>query len=218
MTFKSKAQSLLKSFFSWVKTQFCCVVKAIRTNNGSEFISMRYFFFIPMAPFFNILALTHLNKVVERKHRHLLNVAHAIRFMATRQLVILLIVYLHPCCLTCQYMKFYMESHPLIHTFDFLDAYVMQLTSHPCTNLTCVHVNAFLLVILLGRKVIMYMTLILREYPYLGMLFSMSLYFLFSISQLEDQSNHPVLPMQIDEVMIATPSTLVDSLDSLSSS
>ena len=182
MTFKSKAQSLLKSFFSWVKTQFCCVVKAIRTNNGSEFISMRcFFFFYTHGTIFqhSCTYTPQQNGVVERKHRHLLNVAHAIRFMATRQLVILLIVYLHPCCLTGQYMKFYMESHPLIHTFDFLDAYVMQLTSHPCTNLTCVHVDAFLLVILLGRKVIMYMTLILRKYSSLGMLFSMSLYFLF---------------------------------------
>ena len=94
----------------------------------------------------------------------------------------------------------------------------MQLTSHLCTNLTCVHADAFLLVILLGRKVIVYRTSILRKYSSLGMLFSKSILFSFSISPLEDQSDHPILPMPIDEVMNATPLTLVDSLDSLSSS
>ena len=115
-------------------------------------------------------------------------------------------------------MKFYMESHPLILTFKFLDAYVMQLTSHPCTNLTYMHVDAFLLVILLGRKVIVYMTLIQKKiFISRDVIFHEHL-FPFSISPLEDQSDHPVLPMPIDEVVTATPSTLVESLDSLSSS
>ena len=63
MSFKSKTQSLLKSFFSWAKTQFHCDVKVILTDNGSEFIYMRFFFCILMAPVFNILALIHLNKM-----------------------------------------------------------------------------------------------------------------------------------------------------------
>ena len=45
MSFKSETQFLLKSFFSWVKTQFRCDVKSMRTNNGSEFISIRFFLY-----------------------------------------------------------------------------------------------------------------------------------------------------------------------------
>jgi transposase InsO family protein len=41
MNFKSDTQIILKSFFSWVETQFQCDIKTLRADNGSEFLSMR---------------------------------------------------------------------------------------------------------------------------------------------------------------------------------
>jgi len=41
MNFKSNTQIILKSFFSWVETQFQCDIKTLRADNGSEFLSMR---------------------------------------------------------------------------------------------------------------------------------------------------------------------------------
>ena len=95
-----------------------------------------------------------------------------------KQFTISFIIYLHSCCLTGHHMKFYMESHPLTLTFEFLDVYSMQPTSHPCTNLTCVPISAFLLAIPLGKKDFVYMILILRNFSSLRMFF-MSTYFLF---------------------------------------
>jgi len=43
MSFKSNTQSLLKSFFSWVKTQFHRNIKILHADNRGEFISMHYF-------------------------------------------------------------------------------------------------------------------------------------------------------------------------------
>jgi hypothetical protein len=40
MIFKSDTQSILKNFFSWVKTQFQKDIKILRVDNGSEFIFM----------------------------------------------------------------------------------------------------------------------------------------------------------------------------------
>jgi hypothetical protein len=47
MQYKSDSQNILKSFINFVYTQFQAIVKAIRVDNGSEFMSMRDFFPIP---------------------------------------------------------------------------------------------------------------------------------------------------------------------------
>jgi len=44
MKFKSETQGLLKSFITFVHTQFNCQVKIIRSDNGLEFISLKPFF------------------------------------------------------------------------------------------------------------------------------------------------------------------------------
>lgn len=44
MRFKSETQGLLCSFIAWVQTQFNCMIKALRADNGGEFTSLRSFF------------------------------------------------------------------------------------------------------------------------------------------------------------------------------
>ena len=83
MKFKSETQGLIKTFISFVTTQFNCQVKCLRSDNGSEFLSMK--------PYLSTLGILfqsscpstpQQNGVVERKHRHLLNVSRALRIDA----------------------------------------------------------------------------------------------------------------------------------------
>ena len=79
MKFKSETQGLLKSFITFVNTQFNCQIKYVRIDNGSEFTSMKSFF-----SSLSILLQTSCpytpkqNGVVECKQRHLLNVNRAL--------------------------------------------------------------------------------------------------------------------------------------------
>ncbi|CAH9127483.1 unnamed protein product [Cuscuta epithymum] len=85
MHFKSDAYLLLVHFLNYVKTQFHTCVKTFRSDNGLEFTQ---------SSFQNLLLQNGIiiqtscpgtpqqNGVVERKHRHLLNVARALRFQA----------------------------------------------------------------------------------------------------------------------------------------
>ena len=83
MSLKSNTQSLIKSFFSWVKTQFNRDIKILRSDNGGEFTSLRSFLDERGTIFQHTCAYTpQQNGVVERKHCHLLNVARALRFQA----------------------------------------------------------------------------------------------------------------------------------------
>lgn len=76
MSLKSNTQSLIKSFFFWVKTQFDRDIKILRADNGGEFTSLRSFLDERGTIFQHTCAYTpQQNGVVERKHRHLLNVA-----------------------------------------------------------------------------------------------------------------------------------------------
>lgn len=83
MRFKSEIQGILKSFFTHVQTQFNCRIKSAHSDYGAEFTSMKSTFndlgilfqhSCPSAP--------QQNGVVERKHRHLLNVSRALQFQA----------------------------------------------------------------------------------------------------------------------------------------
>ena len=82
---KRETGKLLKNFVVMVKTQFDKVVKILRSDNGSEFKSGA------MKEFYASHGMVHQtscvdnpqqNGRVERKHRHLLNVARALRFQA----------------------------------------------------------------------------------------------------------------------------------------
>jgi IS30 family transposase len=83
MKFKSETEGLLKSFITFVHTQFNCQVKIIRSDNGLEFISLKPFLSTHGILLQNSCLYTlQQNGVVERKHRHLLNVGRALRFQA----------------------------------------------------------------------------------------------------------------------------------------
>ncbi|KAG5555708.1 hypothetical protein RHGRI_006375 [Rhododendron griersonianum] len=83
MKFKSETQGLLKSFIAFVNTQFNCQIKCVRSDNGLEFTSLKSFFSTLGILFQSSCTSTpQQNGVVERKHRHLLNVGRALRFQA----------------------------------------------------------------------------------------------------------------------------------------
>ena len=83
MQHKSEAQSLLKRFFSYVLTQFDTRIKTFRSDNGGEFLSLRSFFHDNGVVFQHSCVYTpQQNRVVECKHRHILQVARALRFHA----------------------------------------------------------------------------------------------------------------------------------------
>lgn len=80
---KSDVCVVLKNFLIFAKTQFNAMVKTIRTDNGSEFVNAE------CHNLFTSLGITHQrtcihtpqqNGIVERKHKHILEVARAIRF------------------------------------------------------------------------------------------------------------------------------------------
>ncbi|RVW95625.1 Retrovirus-related Pol polyprotein from transposon TNT 1-94 [Vitis vinifera] len=83
MRHKDEAQSLLKRFFSYVFTQFEFRIKTFRSDNGREFTSLRSFFKDNGVIFQHSCVYTpQQNGVVERKHRHILQVARALKFHA----------------------------------------------------------------------------------------------------------------------------------------
>lgn len=80
---KTEVSRYLYQFLAMVERQFCTHVKIIRSDNGTEFTCMK--------PTFRDRGIIHetscvgtpqQNVRVERKHRHILNVARALRFQA----------------------------------------------------------------------------------------------------------------------------------------
>jgi len=76
MVEKSETNKLLKGFMALVKNQFNKVIKILRTNNRFEFKSNE------MIDFYREYGLLHQSSCVERKHRHILVVAQALKFQA----------------------------------------------------------------------------------------------------------------------------------------
>lgn len=80
---KSEVPTLLQNFCAMAKPQFDFSVKTFRTDNGTEFLKLK--------PYLRKEGITHQtssvdtpqqNGRVERKHRHILNVARAYLFQA----------------------------------------------------------------------------------------------------------------------------------------
>ncbi|KAM2881066.1 hypothetical protein COP2_014191 [Malus domestica] len=100
MSHKSETQNLLKSFITFAHTQFNAAVKAIRVDNGSEFLSMRGYFQSTGIELQRTCVYTpQQNGVVERKHRHILTVARALRFQSNVPLI-----FWGDCVLTAVYL------------------------------------------------------------------------------------------------------------------
>ena len=82
---KSEISQLLQDFYHMLNTQFGVKVNVVRSDNGSNFSSN------PMKNFYREQGIIHQmscvdtpqqHSRVERKHRHILNVARAMRFQA----------------------------------------------------------------------------------------------------------------------------------------
>ena len=83
MKYKDEAQPLIKHFFSYVSTQFESHIKIFRSDNGGEFLSLQSFFKDNGVLFqYSCVYTPQQNGVVERKHRHILQVARALKIQA----------------------------------------------------------------------------------------------------------------------------------------
>ncbi|KAL2247193.1 UNVERIFIED_CONTAM: Retrovirus-related Pol polyprotein from transposon RE1 [Sesamum indicum] len=83
MRYKSQTLSFLSSFIKQIQTQFGLLVKQIRTDNGPEFLSsscQNLFASCGIIHQKSCVYTPQQNGVVERKHKHLLQVARALMF------------------------------------------------------------------------------------------------------------------------------------------
>ena len=83
---KSQVFEIFKQFICYVHTQFNTTIRCVRTDNGTEFLNK------PLTDLFLSLGINHQHSCVhtpqqngraERKHRHLLSVARALRFKSS---------------------------------------------------------------------------------------------------------------------------------------
>ncbi|KAG7563712.1 Ribonuclease H-like superfamily [Arabidopsis suecica] len=80
---KSSVATVLKNFVAWALRQFDKKVKTIRTDNGTELMCLRsYFAENGITHHTSCVDTPQQNGRVERKHRHILNVARALLFQA----------------------------------------------------------------------------------------------------------------------------------------
>lgn len=78
---KTETASTLRNFIAFVERQFNFPVKKIRSDNGSEFMTLTDFFRAKgIIHETSCVGTPQQNGRVERKHRHILNVARALRF------------------------------------------------------------------------------------------------------------------------------------------
>lgn len=80
---KDEVYESFVSFYNLVKTQFDKAIKVVRTDNGTEFFNKRMNFFLAQNGIVHQSSTVYTpqqNGVVERKHRHLLNVARSLMF------------------------------------------------------------------------------------------------------------------------------------------
>jgi hypothetical protein len=82
MQHKSEARSLLQSFINLVENQFSTTIKIIRNDNGPEFTIPSFYSDKGIIHQTSCVSTPQQNGVVERKHRHLLNISRALLFQA----------------------------------------------------------------------------------------------------------------------------------------
>ena len=136
LTCKSNTLQTIKTFVSLVENQFQTNVKTTRTDNGSESLNTETIVYVqdtgiiyqktgPYTP--------QQNGVVERKYKHILEVARALLYQSK-----LPNKYWGECILTATYLinkflnstihkpilRYYTINNPCILTLDILDAFV----------------------------------------------------------------------------------------------
>lgn len=79
---KSEATKIIQQFFTFVKVQFNKTVKCIRTDNAKELLLTDFLLEKGCTHQFSCVERPEQNSVVERKHRHLLNVARSLMFQS----------------------------------------------------------------------------------------------------------------------------------------
>lgn len=85
MSAKTQVPLILKSFFNYVQNHFQTTVKALRSDNGQEFLIKECNSLFQQSGIIHQLSVCYTpqqNSVVERKHRHLLDIARAIKLHA----------------------------------------------------------------------------------------------------------------------------------------
>ena len=87
MVIKDEAATLLKAFVMMAKTQFEKAVKVIRSGNALELSKsyeiLKFFADHGIAHQTSCVQIPQQNGVVERKHKHLLEVSRALMFQAS---------------------------------------------------------------------------------------------------------------------------------------
>lgn len=80
---KNDVPGLIKNYFAMIKRQLNKYVKVVRSDNGKEFTCLKeYFAEIGIIHQMTCVGTSQQNGKVERKHRHILNVARALMFQA----------------------------------------------------------------------------------------------------------------------------------------
>ncbi|KAK9137525.1 hypothetical protein Sjap_008119 [Stephania japonica] len=191
---KSSTCSTIEIFLLFAKNQFNSSVKAIRTDNGTEFVNKSC---VSLFAKFGILHQRSApyspqqNGLVERKHRHLLQVTRALVFQSG-----LSKSFWGDAVLTATYIinrlssllnwnspfQMLFNKHPDYSFMKSFGAFVMLPTLCPTKiNLNPEPLNPFSLVTVLVKKVTNYIIFLLRQYLFLEMLFSMKQFFLLNI-------------------------------------
>lgn len=85
MKHKDQTTDIFVNFYKMIETQFGAKIKRIRSDNGTEFTNSKVQSFLMDKGILHetsCVATPQQNARVERKHRHILNVARALRFQA----------------------------------------------------------------------------------------------------------------------------------------
>ena len=83
MQHKSELQHISMNFVKFDQTQFHTTIKIVRSDNGTEFVSLQSFFTYCGIEIHHTCVYTlQQNGVVERKHRHILNAARSLLFQS----------------------------------------------------------------------------------------------------------------------------------------
>ncbi|KAL2932983.1 Retrovirus-related Pol polyprotein from transposon RE1, partial [Bienertia sinuspersici] len=122
---KNGAVTVFKQFYTYVKTQFGVKILAVRSDNAKELTEGELKLFFQSKGIVNQTSCTDTpqqNGVVERKHRHLLEVARALHFQSN-----LLIRFWGECVLCGTYL---INRMPL-KSIDMLTPYYKMFQTHP---------------------------------------------------------------------------------------